>query len=609
MAYVALDAGHAGFGVTPGKRTPAGEYEWDFNNKVLLAAKAKLEYNGVKVLRVDDPTGKTDVSLSTRTTRANNAGVGLYVSIHHNANTGQWGTWTGTETFTYEGSNPKSEAAAAQIHKRLVGAMGLRDRGLKKANFHVLRETKMAAVLTEGGYMDSSIDIVKLRDNGVLKAAGEAIADGIMAYFGITPKPAPAPTQPAPTNLYRVRKSWADAASQIGAFGDLENAIELAKSKSGYNVYDDNGKQVYPEVVEQMYRVRKSWADASSQIGAFSDLENARELADKNPGYTVYDNSGKALYTYVKPQPLTHTVVKGDTLWGISQEYGVTVDKLRSLNGLTSDVINVGDVLRLSDAAPKAIPVAPAPEPKPEPTPAPTPVENHNGHNDILGSSKATVKQMVGLLKTVNPDFAEAEEVAKAFISVGNIYGIRGDMAFCQSLIETGWFKFDGGTAVTPDQHNYCGMGVTSKGMKGNSFATVEDGVRAQLQHLFAYASKLPLPEEKVLDPRFKYVTRGIAPHWEDLSNRWAMNPDYGKHIVALYSKLLAFVPPVVEEPAPQPEPQPEPKPEPVPVPEPQPEPTPVPVPVEEEKINVGLLNKVLQLIFDFINGLMGKKQ
>ncbi len=48
--------------------------------------------------------------------------------------------------------------------------------------------------------------------------------------------------------------------------------------------------------VEQMYRVRKSWNDASSQIGAFKSLSNAKALADKNPGYKVFDSSGKAIY-------------------------------------------------------------------------------------------------------------------------------------------------------------------------------------------------------------------------------------------------------------------------------------------------------------------------
>jgi N-acetylmuramoyl-L-alanine amidase len=54
------------------------------------------------------------------------------------------------------------------------------------------------------------------------------------------------PVAPTPTNLYRVRKTWADIKSQIGAYGDLQNAIDLAKKNVGYEVYDSTGKQVYP---------------------------------------------------------------------------------------------------------------------------------------------------------------------------------------------------------------------------------------------------------------------------------------------------------------------------------------------------------------------------
>jgi N-acetylmuramoyl-L-alanine amidase len=54
------------------------------------------------------------------------------------------------------------------------------------------------------------------------------------------------PVQPKPTTLYRVRKTWADVKSQIGAYGDLQNAIDLAKKNVGYEVYDSTGKQVYP---------------------------------------------------------------------------------------------------------------------------------------------------------------------------------------------------------------------------------------------------------------------------------------------------------------------------------------------------------------------------
>ena len=133
-------------------------------------------------------------------------------------------------------------------------------------------------------------------------------------------------------------------------------------------------------------------------------------------------------------------------------------------------------------------------------------------------------------------------EIADAYIRVGRRYGIRGDIALCQAIIETGWFRFADGTAVTPDQHNYCGMGVTSRGMKGCAFETVEHGATAHIQHLVAYATRSPLPEgEQLLDPRFRLVTRGVAPNWTDLSNRWAMNPNYGNQIIQLFNQLLNY--------------------------------------------------------------------
>lgn len=229
----------------------------------------------------------------------------------------------------------------------------------------------------------------------------------------------------------------------------------------------------------------------------------------------------------------------------------------------------------------------PKPEPKPEPEPekpVEEPVNEHEGHHDIMGESVVSSDKMVAFVRSINPTAQDIEEIAKSFIEVGKTYGIRGDTAFIQSIIETSWFKFDNGTAVTPDQHNYCGMGVTQKGMKGNSFETVNDGVTAQIQHLYAYANKLELPSgEILLDPRFKYVTRGIAPHWEDLSMRWAMNENYGNQILARYNDMVSFeyTPPVIEEPVEEPK--------------------------EENPVNSEELIKVIDYLFDKIDELLYK--
>lgn len=376
--------------------------------------------------------------------------------------------------------------------------------------------------------------VYKEVDGWLLLGNGQWISGGSGKYASLVYRPV------EPQHMYRVRLSWEDAESQKGAFENLDSAKALADANKGYKVFDETGKLVYPipapqpaPIVTQLYRVRKSWDDDKSQIGAFVNIQSAKELVDQTEGYKVFDVSGKVVY--VKPAPVAPT------------------------------------------PAPKPVEPTPTPEPvKPAPAPvAPVaPVETHEGHHDIMGKATVEADKMVAFVKTNNPNAQDLEEIAKAFISVGEKYGVRGDVAFVQSLIETGWFKFDGGTAVTPDQHNYCGLGVTSKGMKGNSFPTVVEGVTAQIQHLFAYASKDAIPSgETLLDPRFKYVTRGIAPHWEDLSNRWAMNVDYGKHIMSLYDRLVSFeyVPPVVvEEPVIVEQPE-----------QPQPE---VPVIVEEPK-------------------------
>ena len=252
---IGIDVGH-GLN-TAGKRSPVGEREWSFNNKVALATIDRLnQYEDVQIIRLDDPTGATDVPLVTRTNKANAEKVVLVVSIHHNAFRGTWGSHGGTETIIWNGSystKPKTKAFATLIQNKVVGAYGLRNRGVKEANLYVLRESNMMAVLVEGGFMDSTTDIGKLRDDNILKNAGIAIAQGIAEQLGLKLKEVPKPVDPIVTptppvsgDLYRVRKSWLDSKSQIGAYSDLNNAIDVAKINAGYNVYDKNGVLVYP---------------------------------------------------------------------------------------------------------------------------------------------------------------------------------------------------------------------------------------------------------------------------------------------------------------------------------------------------------------------------
>lgn len=104
------------------------------------------------------------------------------------------------------------------------------------------------------------------------------------------------------------------------------------------------------EPAAMLYRVRKGWSDSKSQKGAFKILNNAKKCADENSGYSVFDESGKVVYSGSVSSHETYTVKKGDTLWKIAQAKlgnGSRYSEIKSLNGLTSDTIKTGQMLKL----------------------------------------------------------------------------------------------------------------------------------------------------------------------------------------------------------------------------------------------------------------------
>ena len=110
----------------------------------------------------------------------------------------------------------------------------------------------------------------------------------------------------------------------------------------------------YPEnLTSGYYRVRKTWKDTKSQVGAYRVLKNAKVAADKNPGTYVFSNDGVAIYPVAAPAEETyriHTVVKGDSLWDIAKKYlgdGSRYPEIKALNDLKSNVIYSGWKLKI----------------------------------------------------------------------------------------------------------------------------------------------------------------------------------------------------------------------------------------------------------------------
>ena len=182
---------------------------------------------------------------------------------------------------------------------------------------------------------------------------------------------------------------------------------------------------------------------------------------------------------------------------------------------------------------------------------------------EIMGKAQATAQQMALFCRSKNaaPQLTSCslEQLAQIFLEEGEVEGVRGDVAFAQSLHETGYFKFGG--IVLPNQNNYAGIGALNGNAKGEAatFPDPRTGVRAQIQHLKAYASADALVNACV-DPRFSLVTRGSAPFVEWLGaadnpngKGWAVpGKGYGGKVVALLGQIVAYE--VPQEPATAPE-------------------------------------------------------
>lgn len=135
------------------------------------------------------------------------------------------------------------------------------------------------------------------------------------------------------------------------------------------------------------------------------------------------------------------------------------------------------------------------------------------------------------------------EQFAQIFYEEANAEGVKAEVAFTQCMKETGFLKYGGD--VLPNQYNFAGIGATGA-VHGAKFKNVRTGIRAQIQHLKAYASTSPL-KNACVDPRFNLVTRNTAPYVEWLGIKenpnghgWASAKNYGYDIVGMVKVLLS---------------------------------------------------------------------
>lgn len=174
MVKIFLDPGHGGN--DPGA-SGNGLLEKDLTLAISLRIRnLLLDYENVQV-RMSRDTDRT-LSLSQRTEMANSWGADYLISIHINAGSG-----TGYEDYIYTNSSQASVRYQNTMHEEIIQQTGWIDRGRKRGNLHMVRESNMPAILTENGFIDHASDAAKLKQSSFLDKIARGHVNGLVEIF------------------------------------------------------------------------------------------------------------------------------------------------------------------------------------------------------------------------------------------------------------------------------------------------------------------------------------------------------------------------------------------------------------------------------------------
>ena len=537
---VVLDPGHGGS--DSGARR-GSVYEKNINFKVAQYCKAELEqYCGVTVYMTR--TGDTNPSLKERAQIAANYGANILVSIHQNSGSS---SAYGAEVY-YPNRNYKpaigdsGKAVADSIQKELV-SLGLKDRGTKIRNtangstyadgsysdyYGIIRNSKnlgIPAIIVEHAFLSNASDYNNfLSSDSKLQKLGIADATGIAKAFGLRK-----------SGLFYDGTGWKFLNDDKTYFQDGWKTINGKKyyfkdeyALIGWQILDGNKYYFMPDG----YAIT-GWFS----FGSIRYYANDKGVVQKG----MQQISGK--YYYLGEDGVMQTgwkTLNGDRYFFMPDGYAITgwfsfgsIRYYANDKGIvqTGNVVIDGKVYRFNSDGVLIEGV------------------------EIGGQTQTTVRQMIKYYNSKGKKYpsktyaskgaTDIEAFCEIYYEESQAEGIRAEVAFCQAMKETGWLQFGGDVKVS--QCNFAGIGATGGGVSGASFKDVRTGVRAQIQHLKAYANTLPL-NNACVDPRFKYVKRGSAPYVEWLGKNanpngvgWAPAADYGTSIVQMIDKLLSY--------------------------------------------------------------------
>lgn len=530
---VGIDPGHSVGTGNSGAVGVNGAWESSCTWKIACYCRAELEtYSNVKVVFSKDYD--TDPELDERVQNLVSAGAQVVVSIHLNSTTGgSNGLVHGAEVWVPYSTdyNYETHVVGEELGKQILSELaklGLSDRGTKVKTadgdqyryedgsngdyYGIIRYARKAGIpgiIVEHAFIDNQSDYYNfLNDDSKLKKLGVADAEGIASTYGLSQgddKSVPLYRLYNPNDgehLYTLSMNERDVLSSIGwVYEGIAWRAPLSSSTAVYRLYNPNSG-------DHHYTTSQNEYDTLGRIGW------------KQEGTAWYSagTGGIPLYRLFNPN-----VYIGTHHYTTSENER---DVLSGLGWIYEGVAwyGVGDDGNGADER--------------------TPIMSRSSLNSTVLSSH--FKNQSG--GHVYPSDVYEKYGAKTVDSFCQILceeafdeGVSPAVVYAQAMLETGYLTFGGDAKA--EQCNFCGLGVTGGGNSGlsfNSYGTdsVRMGLRAQVQHLKAYASTDNLVHDCV-DPRFRYVNRGCAPYVEDLGNgKWASDPNYASKILGILNEL-----------------------------------------------------------------------
>jgi N-acetylmuramoyl-L-alanine amidase len=261
MVKIFIDPGHGG---SDSGAVGNGILEKNVTLQIGLKIREILEreYSNVSVRM--SRTGDTTISLNQRTSMANSWGADFLYSVHVNSGGG-----VGYEDYIYSRLSNTSRTAQMQrtIHAEIIARNNMNDRGMKKADFHMLRETSMDAILTENGFIDNAGDAAKMKDPAWIESVARGHVVGLEKVFNLTrnqsapatsapaaaPAPAPASSSPSRRTIHLPSSANTWRIYPVNAAPVRANAIgQLRPAKFGGLTYSivANGREPYTYIID-----------------------------------------------------------------------------------------------------------------------------------------------------------------------------------------------------------------------------------------------------------------------------------------------------------------------------------------------------------------------